>query len=132
MFNIGMMIQCESCDEWQHCICIGIRRKKDIPNKYICSKCTNLTQPDVVVEEIKKRPYKRHKPSPVDTNSSTCCNTPESPSPTSVSLELDKRKIANMRAFLIKHIEAGETIHHQACLQMLSRLDAYEKTMSKK
>lgn len=35
----GLMIQCEMCLTWQHCKCIGIRRKREIPPTYACSAC---------------------------------------------------------------------------------------------
>ncbi|KAJ3214990.1 myeloid lymphoid or mixed-lineage leukemia 5 (trithorax, ) [Clydaea vesicula] len=35
----GLMIQCEGCEVWQHCECIGLK-KKNIPKKYWCERCT--------------------------------------------------------------------------------------------
>ncbi|KAI8813908.1 hypothetical protein BJ742DRAFT_787855 [Cladochytrium replicatum] len=32
------MIQCESCEVWQHCECIGITRK-NTPKHYYCEEC---------------------------------------------------------------------------------------------
>ncbi|KAL1924405.1 uncharacterized protein VTP21DRAFT_7440 [Calcarisporiella thermophila] len=35
----GIMIQCEECKVWQHCICVGIVSEKGIPDLYYCEVC---------------------------------------------------------------------------------------------
>ncbi|KAL1918802.1 uncharacterized protein VTP21DRAFT_2824 [Calcarisporiella thermophila] len=35
----GIMIQCEECKVWQHCICVGIVSEKGIPDMYYCEEC---------------------------------------------------------------------------------------------
>ncbi|XP_055373740.1 uncharacterized protein LOC129607060 [Condylostylus longicornis] len=37
----GLMIQCELCLCWQHGICNGIEKEKQVPEKYICYICKN-------------------------------------------------------------------------------------------
>ncbi|KAJ3220873.1 hypothetical protein HK099_003937 [Clydaea vesicula] len=39
----GLMIQCEGCEVWQHCECIGLK-KKSIPKKYWCELCTDSAE----------------------------------------------------------------------------------------
>ncbi|KAJ1718884.1 Histone deacetylase complex subunit, partial [Coemansia biformis] len=34
-----LMIQCETCQVWQHTLCMGIRDEAHIPDKYYCEKC---------------------------------------------------------------------------------------------
>lgn len=36
---MGFMVQCESCDVWQHGICMGIPREEDCPEQYYCDEC---------------------------------------------------------------------------------------------
>ena len=33
------MIQCDECDAWQHCACIGFNTEEDCPGNYFCSRC---------------------------------------------------------------------------------------------
>lgn len=35
----GTMIACDQCNTWQHRICMGFRRKSDVPNLYYCNVC---------------------------------------------------------------------------------------------
>jgi hypothetical protein len=37
--NVGLMIQCETCKCWQHCICMGMRTEEDCPDVYFCEQC---------------------------------------------------------------------------------------------
>ncbi|CAO1623592.1 unnamed protein product [Parajaminaea phylloscopi] len=37
--NVGLMIQCESCKCWQHCICMGMNTEDDCPDVYYCEQC---------------------------------------------------------------------------------------------
>lgn len=37
--NVGLMIQCETCKCWQHCICMGMRTEDDCPDVYYCEQC---------------------------------------------------------------------------------------------
>ncbi|KAJ2717026.1 Histone deacetylase complex subunit [Coemansia spiralis] len=34
-----LMIECETCQVWQHTLCMGIRDEAHIPDKYYCEKC---------------------------------------------------------------------------------------------
>ncbi len=34
----GFMIQCETCQVWQHGECVGVT-EKDVPDMYYCEKC---------------------------------------------------------------------------------------------
>lgn len=34
-----MMIQCDSCKCWQHCICMGLHTEADCPDVYFCEQC---------------------------------------------------------------------------------------------
>ncbi|KAI9007019.1 hypothetical protein CLU79DRAFT_840620 [Phycomyces nitens] len=36
--NLGLMVQCESCEVWQHCDCIGLG-ENDLPDHYYCDQC---------------------------------------------------------------------------------------------
>lgn len=37
--NVGLMIQCESCKCWQHCVCMGMHTEDDCPDVYYCEQC---------------------------------------------------------------------------------------------
>lgn len=37
--NVGLMIQCESCKCWQHCVCMGMQVEEDCPDVYFCEQC---------------------------------------------------------------------------------------------
>ncbi|CEH16589.1 transcription factor binding protein [Ceraceosorus bombacis] len=37
--NVGLMIQCDSCKCWQHCICMGLHTEDDCPDVYFCEQC---------------------------------------------------------------------------------------------
>ncbi|XP_026476866.1 uncharacterized protein LOC113382837 isoform X2 [Ctenocephalides felis] len=41
----GLMVQCELCLCWQHALCHGIQRERDVPDKYVCAICTNPQKP---------------------------------------------------------------------------------------
>ncbi|RUS25554.1 hypothetical protein BC938DRAFT_471970 [Jimgerdemannia flammicorona] len=36
--HVGMMVQCDKCEVWQHCDCVGLE-KDDIPDQYYCELC---------------------------------------------------------------------------------------------
>ncbi|OZJ05359.1 hypothetical protein BZG36_01532 [Bifiguratus adelaidae] len=36
--NEGLMVQCDNCEVWQHCDCVGLRAQ-DIPEHYYCEQC---------------------------------------------------------------------------------------------
>ncbi|CAO3597995.1 unnamed protein product [Absidia cylindrospora] len=35
----GLMVQCDQCEVWQHCKCVGLEEEKDIPDQYYCEQC---------------------------------------------------------------------------------------------
>lgn len=35
----GMMLCCDECNTWQHRVCMGYRRKSDVPRMYYCNIC---------------------------------------------------------------------------------------------
>lgn len=37
--NVGLMIQCETCKCWQHCVCMGMQVEEDCPDVYFCEQC---------------------------------------------------------------------------------------------
>ncbi|KAK0551100.1 Histone deacetylase complex subunit [Tilletia horrida] len=37
--NVGLMIQCEECKAWQHCICMGMEYEEECPDVYFCEQC---------------------------------------------------------------------------------------------
>ncbi|KAN0060535.1 hypothetical protein ACQY0O_006984 [Thecaphora frezii] len=37
--NVGLMIQCEMCMCWQHCICMGMQYEEDCLDVYFCEEC---------------------------------------------------------------------------------------------
>lgn len=37
--DCGVMICCDQCNTWQHRICMGFRRKSDVPHNYYCNIC---------------------------------------------------------------------------------------------
>lgn len=41
--DFGLMIQCETCDVWQHAGCVGIKNANAIPSHYYCEKCKPRT-----------------------------------------------------------------------------------------
>ncbi|KAI8096709.1 uncharacterized protein BX664DRAFT_257747, partial [Halteromyces radiatus] len=36
--NVGLMVQCDKCEVWQHCECMGLA-EQDIPDQYYCEEC---------------------------------------------------------------------------------------------
>ncbi|CAO3643501.1 unnamed protein product [Mucor hiemalis] len=36
--NLGLMVQCDNCEVWQHCRCMGLEQP-DIPDQYFCEQC---------------------------------------------------------------------------------------------
>ncbi|RUS27594.1 hypothetical protein BC938DRAFT_483022, partial [Jimgerdemannia flammicorona] len=36
--HVGLMVQCDKCEVWQHCDCVGLI-EKDIPDQYYCELC---------------------------------------------------------------------------------------------
>ncbi|KAI8083252.1 uncharacterized protein B0P05DRAFT_536701 [Gilbertella persicaria] len=36
--NLGLMVQCDQCEVWQHCECIGLLQDK-LPDHYYCDQC---------------------------------------------------------------------------------------------
>ncbi|ORZ14726.1 hypothetical protein BCR42DRAFT_57299 [Absidia repens] len=36
--NSGLMVQCDKCEVWQHCECMGLA-EEDIPDQYYCEEC---------------------------------------------------------------------------------------------
>ncbi|KAI9300625.1 hypothetical protein BJ944DRAFT_21426 [Cunninghamella echinulata] len=36
--NVGLMVQCDKCEVWQHCECMGLA-EEDIPEQYYCEEC---------------------------------------------------------------------------------------------
>lgn len=36
--NLGLMVQCDKCEVWQHCRCMGLEQP-DIPDQYYCEQC---------------------------------------------------------------------------------------------
>lgn len=36
--NMGLMVQCDQCEVWQHCECVGLE-EQDIPDQYYCEEC---------------------------------------------------------------------------------------------
>ncbi|KAI9268485.1 hypothetical protein EDC94DRAFT_600354 [Helicostylum pulchrum] len=36
--NLGLMVQCDKCEVWQHCRCMGLEQP-DIPDQYFCEQC---------------------------------------------------------------------------------------------
>ncbi|WFD34755.1 Histone deacetylase complex subunit [Malassezia cuniculi] len=37
--NVGLMIQCETCKCWQHCVCMGMHTEEECPDVYYCEQC---------------------------------------------------------------------------------------------
>lgn len=39
-FHAGdFMVQCETCNVWQHGLCMGYQAEADIPDEYCCEQC---------------------------------------------------------------------------------------------
>ena len=36
--SLGLMVQCDKCEVWQHCECMGLEQP-DIPDQYYCEQC---------------------------------------------------------------------------------------------
>lgn len=36
--SVGLMVQCDECEVWQHCECMGLD-EPDIPDQYFCELC---------------------------------------------------------------------------------------------
>ena len=47
---LSQMIQCDTCDEWFHYKCIGLKYDVDPPESYICESCMNKTAEVHIVE----------------------------------------------------------------------------------
>ncbi|KAI8147106.1 hypothetical protein BJV82DRAFT_597763 [Fennellomyces sp. T-0311] len=75
--NLGLMVQCDQCEVWQHCDCVGLE-EQDIPEQYYCEECkpenhavvkmthgrmrrlySSVGRPNAVVPAEKKAPKKR-------------------------------------------------------------------------
>ncbi|KAI7884369.1 hypothetical protein K492DRAFT_234763 [Lichtheimia hyalospora FSU 10163] len=52
--NVGLMVQCDRCEVWQHCDCVGLT-ESDMPDLYYCDHC----QPDNHVLYKSHGRYKR-------------------------------------------------------------------------
>lgn len=39
----GLMVQCDQCEVWQHCECMGLE-EADIPDQYFCEQCRPTDQ----------------------------------------------------------------------------------------
>lgn len=39
--NDGMMVQCDNCNVWQHCPCVGLAgiTEDEMPDQYYCEEC---------------------------------------------------------------------------------------------
>ncbi|KAI9262118.1 hypothetical protein BDA99DRAFT_68106 [Phascolomyces articulosus] len=37
--NVGLMIQCDQCEVWQHCDCVGLLVADEMPDQYYCEEC---------------------------------------------------------------------------------------------
>jgi hypothetical protein len=37
--SVGLMVQCDECEVWQHCECMGLMEEQDIPEQYYCEQC---------------------------------------------------------------------------------------------
>ena len=33
------MMQCDRCQTWQHCVCLGIKTQGDVPEVHVCELC---------------------------------------------------------------------------------------------
>jgi hypothetical protein len=45
------MIQCETCQKWQHGQCIGYKTPDDVPDSYACEQCRPDLYEDVDVKK---------------------------------------------------------------------------------
>ncbi|KAI8139219.1 hypothetical protein BJV82DRAFT_627617 [Fennellomyces sp. T-0311] len=52
--NVGLMVQCDKCEVWQHCDCVGLT-EQEMPELYYCDHC----QPDNHVVYKAHGRYKR-------------------------------------------------------------------------
>ncbi|KAL0084149.1 hypothetical protein J3Q64DRAFT_1736070 [Phycomyces blakesleeanus] len=78
--NVGLMVQCESCEVWQHCDCIGMG-ENDLPDHYYCDQC----QP---TQHSAPKPHGRSKRS----YSLSSTNDPDTPKPESPAESRPKRQ----------------------------------------
>ncbi|CAO3632786.1 unnamed protein product [Cunninghamella blakesleeana] len=53
----GLMLQCDQCEVWQHCICVGFEEEKDIPDQYYCELCRPQNHKVVKIGKRIKRSY---------------------------------------------------------------------------
>ncbi|KAM3580503.1 Histone deacetylase complex subunit [Umbelopsis sp. WA50703] len=81
--NEGLMVQCDKCEVWQHCSCIGLL-EQDIPEQYYCEECRPENHSWIKLGNGRnKRQYhpdgnaeKRHQPKKRMTNNSREADVP--------------------------------------------------------
>ncbi|KAI9205802.1 uncharacterized protein BJ171DRAFT_52403 [Polychytrium aggregatum] len=73
------MIQCEKCDKWQHCQCMGILSKRAEPEHYFCERCQPIGHPYFKFKSRQHKNQSKDQPAPTkrprNTNNSN--QTPE-------------------------------------------------------
>lgn len=82
--NVGLMVQCDKCEVWQHCECIGLVQAR-LPDQYFCDQC----QPEnhQIVKTSSGRSKRLYNAGLVSTTS-TANNT--SPSPSLISSDKEE------------------------------------------
>ncbi|RUS16061.1 hypothetical protein BC937DRAFT_91644 [Endogone sp. FLAS-F59071] len=55
--HVGLMVQCDKCEVWQHCDCVGLS-EEDIPDQYYCELCKPENHTTVKGHGRNKRVYK--------------------------------------------------------------------------
>ncbi|KAJ2957197.1 hypothetical protein NQZ79_g7059 [Umbelopsis isabellina] len=81
--NEGLMVQCDKCEVWQHCSCIGLL-EQDIPEQYYCEECRPENHSWIKLNNGRnKRQYhadgsaeKKHQPKKRMTNNSREADVP--------------------------------------------------------
>ncbi|KAI8888025.1 hypothetical protein K501DRAFT_282968 [Backusella circina FSU 941] len=55
--SVGLMVQCDQCEVWQHCECMGLMEEQDIPDQYYCEQCRPSDHIELKVGFEKTRRY---------------------------------------------------------------------------
>ncbi|KAF7721950.1 hypothetical protein EC973_003911 [Apophysomyces ossiformis] len=54
--NVGLMVQCDKCEVWQHCDCVGLT-EEEIPDHYYCDLCKPENHQTIKTHGRVKRAY---------------------------------------------------------------------------
>ncbi|KAG0180900.1 hypothetical protein DFQ28_001024 [Apophysomyces sp. BC1034] len=91
--NVGLMVQCDKCEVWQHCDCVGLT-EEEIPDHYYCDLCQPENHQLIKTHGRMKRTYQPNDSSRKrqSTTSDDAGHTTELHKPDSESGRVTKRR----------------------------------------